>query len=198
HHFQCRIGRRDCGRQNRAHRHGHRWQIPIDSAKLCGFNEGCGTMNPIVECVPNFSEGRRPDVIDAITKASESVDGVFLLDRHIDPDYNRMVLTLAGSPETMAAAILTAVTAATLFIDLREQRGEHPRMGATDVVPFVPIQGVTMLDCVNLAREEGIQIAAELQIPVYLYEAAATRPERVRLENIRLATPEGRGQPDFG
>jgi glutamate formiminotransferase len=155
-------------------------------------------MNRIVECVPNFSEGRRPEVINAITTAAESARDVYVLDRHIDPDYNRMVLTMAGAPESMIHAILNAVAAAKNAIDLREQHGEHPRIGATDVVPFVPIHGMTMADCVTLAREAGRRIAEELQIPVYLYEAAATRPERVRLESIRLASPEDRGEPDFG
>ena len=154
-------------------------------------------MQRVVECVPNFSEGRRSEVIDAIAAAA-SVRNVYLLDRHMDADHNRSVLTLAGAPETIVEGVFAAVNKATELIDLRAQRGAHPRMGATDVIPFVPVRGVTMDDCVKLARDAGQRIADELHIPVYLYEAAATRPERVRLETIRLASPEERGLPDFG
>lgn len=164
-------------------------------------------MNRIVECVPNFSEGRRPEVVDAIVEAITSVPNVYLLDRQMDADHNRMVITMAGPPEWIGRAAVCAVEVATQRIDLTKHTGEHPRIGATDVVPFVPIRGVTLDECVQIARNVGKEIAERLSIPVYLYEAAATRPERANLENIRKGQFEGLRdeietnpdrKPDFG
>jgi glutamate formiminotransferase len=164
-------------------------------------------MQKLVECVPNFSEGRRPEVVDAIVKAITSVENVYLLDREMDADHNRAVITIVGPPETIGEAALHGVEAASKHIDLTKHQGAHPRMGATDVVPFIPIRGVTLDDCVMIARTVGKQIAERLKIPVYLYEAAATKPERTNLENIRrgqfegirdeIATDPAR-MPDFG
>ena len=142
-------------------------------------------MKQIVECVPNFSEGRRPEVIDQIIAAIESVAGVKVLDRSSDPDHNRTVITFVGPPAVVGDAAFAAIARAAELIDMDQQRGEHPRMGATDVVPFVPIAGVKMEDCVEIARQVGARVGAELGIPVYLYEAAATRPDRVNLGELR-------------
>jgi glutamate formiminotransferase len=164
-------------------------------------------MNRIVECVPNFSEGRRPEVVDAIVAAITSVPQVYLLDREMDKDHNRAVVTIAGPPESIGEAAIRGVEVATKLIDLTKHAGEHPRIGATDVVPFVPIRGVTLDECVQVAREVGNEIAQRFKIPVYLYEAAATRPERTNLENIRRGQFEGlrdeietspERKPDFG
>ncbi len=164
-------------------------------------------MTRLVECVPNFSEGRRPEVIEAIASAITSVDGAHLLDRSSDWDHNRTVLTFAGPPEAVEEAAFRAIQKAAELINLDEHRGEHPRIGATDVVPFVPLSGVTMDDCVAMARRLGQRVGEELGIPVYLYERAATRPERVNLENIRRGEYEALKEeigsnpdrePDFG
>lgn len=139
----------------------------------------------IVECIPNFSEGRRRDVIDAIAERIELVESVYILDQHSDADHNRTVITFAGEPSAVQEAAFDAIREAARLIDLDQHSGEHPRIGATDVVPFVPIEGVDMADCVELARSLGERVGRELEIPVYLYEEAATRPERRNLENIR-------------
>ncbi|GAB4478230.1 MAG: hypothetical protein Kow0088_17890 [Anaerolineales bacterium] len=161
----------------------------------------------LVECVPNFSEARRPRVVEAIMDAVQSVPGVTLLDRHSDLDHNRTVLTFVGEPQPVAEAAFRAIAKAAELIDLNQHRGEHPRIGATDVVPFVPIRGVSMQECVELARQLGKRVGEELGIPVYLYEEAATRPERKNLENLRRGEYEGLKveietnpdrQPDFG
>ncbi len=161
----------------------------------------------LVECVPNFSEAHRPEVVEAIMQAVQSVGGVTLLDRHSDTDHNRTVLTFVGEPQAVAEAAFRAIAKAAELIDLNQHRGEHPRIGATDVVPFVPIRGVTMQECVELARQLGKRVGIELGIPVYLYEEAATRPERKNLENLRRGEYEGLKveietnpdrQPDFG
>jgi len=141
--------------------------------------------NPLVECVPNFSEGRKPETIELIARAIESVPGAVALGRHIDPDHNRSVITFVAAPEVVVEAALRAVTRATELIDLRTHTGEHPRIGATDVLPFVPVSGVTIDDCVALAHEAGQRIWQELSIPVYFYERAALQSDRVRLENVR-------------
>jgi glutamate formiminotransferase len=138
-----------------------------------------------VECVPNFSEGRDIAKIDAIARSVAAVPGVVLLDRESDADHNRSVLTFVGPPDAVAEAALRAVETAAALIDLTKHQGAHPRVGATDVVPFIPIEGVTLADCVVLAERVGHQIWNRLRIPVYFYEAAAKRPERVNLENIR-------------
>src|SRR5512139_2630585 len=134
------------------------------------------TVKQIVECVPNFSEGRRPQVVDAILAAITAVPGVTLLDHHSDADHNRTVVTFVGEPEPVERAAFAAIRRAAQLIDMGQHRGGHPRIGATDVVPFVPISGVTTEDCVAMARRLGARVGKELTIPVYLYEAAATRP----------------------
>ena len=148
-------------------------------------------MKRLVECVPNFSEGRDAAKVDAIVAAMREVPGVFLLDRESDADHNRSVVTLAGEPEAIAEAALRGVGKAAELIDLTQHTGAHPRMGATDVVPFIPIAGVTIEDCVALAKKVGREIWERYRIPVYFYEAAAQRPERTNLENIRKGQFEG-------
>jgi glutamate formiminotransferase/formiminotetrahydrofolate cyclodeaminase len=163
--------------------------------------------NPLIECIPNFSEARRPEVVEEIIQAITAVPGITLLDRHSDLDHNRTVVTFLGAPAAVEAAAFTAIATAGKLIDLDHHTGEHPRIGATDVVPFVPIAGVTMQECVELARRLGKRVGDELKIPVYLYEEAATRPERQNLENIRRGQYEGlkdeigvnpERTPDFG
>jgi len=148
-------------------------------------------MRRIVECVPNFSEGRDAAKVDALVEAMRAVAGVYVLDREMDADHHRSVITLAGEPEAVAAAALRGVGKALELIDLTRHTGAHPRVGATDVVPFVPIEGVSIEDCVHLARTVGRAIWEQYRIPVYFYEAAATRPDRVNLENIRQGQFEG-------
>src|SRR3984893_16384550 len=148
------------------------------------------SMSTLVECVPNFSEGRDQAKVDAIVDAMK-MEGVFLLDREMDADHNRCVLTLVGEREPIQEAALRGVGKAAELIDLTQHQGAHPRMGAADVVPFIPIDGVTIEDCVVMARNVGEQIWKRYQIPVYLYEAAATSPERQNLENIRRGQFEG-------
>jgi glutamate formiminotransferase / formiminotetrahydrofolate cyclodeaminase len=147
-------------------------------------------MATLVECVPNFSEGRDKAKVDAIVEAMK-MDGVFLLDREMDADHNRCVITLVGEREPIQEAAIRGVGKAAELIDLNQHQGAHPRMGAADVVPFIPIDGVTIEDCVAMARHVGEQIWKRYQIPVYLYEAAATSPERQNLENIRRGQFEG-------
>jgi glutamate formiminotransferase len=139
----------------------------------------------LVECVPNFSEGRRPEVIAAIRAAAAGVSDVYLLDQHADPAHNRLVLTFAGPAEAVAEAAFRCVARAAELIDLNRHRGEHPRMGATDVLPFVPLGETSLAECVDLARRVGRRIGDELAIPVYLYYEAATRPERRWLPHVR-------------
>jgi glutamate formiminotransferase len=141
--------------------------------------------------VPNFSEGRDPARVDAIVSAMSSVPGVYVLDREMDADHNRSVITLAGEPDPVAEAALRGVGKAMQLIDLTKHTGAHPRVGATDVVPFIPIEGVTIEDCVALARRVGHEIWARYRIPVFFYEAAAVRPNRVNLENVRRGQFEG-------
>jgi glutamate formiminotransferase/formiminotetrahydrofolate cyclodeaminase len=161
----------------------------------------------IIECVPNFSEGHRKSVVDAIVNAIQSVDGVALLDRSSDPDHNRSVITFVGDGKTVAEAAFRGIAKAAELIDMTKHKGEHPRMGAADVVPFVPISGASMQDCVQIARSLGKRVGAELGLPVYLYEEAATRPERHNLEDVRRGEYEGireaittdaARKPDFG
>lgn len=142
-------------------------------------------MERIVECVPNFSEGRNVETIERLARAIESVEGAVVLDMHMDGDHNRSVITFVAAQEMVVEAAVRAVRLASELIDLTRHRGEHPRLGATDVLPFVPVRGVTMEDCVRLAHEAGERIAGELNIPVYFYERAALRPERVNLEDVR-------------
>jgi glutamate formiminotransferase / formiminotetrahydrofolate cyclodeaminase len=148
-------------------------------------------MQRLVECVPNFSEGRRPEVLEAIADALRAYAHVQLLDIESDEDHNRSVFTLVAPPEAMAPAMFDAIKTAAAHIDLEQHRGAHPRIGATDVVPFVPLRDVDMAECVVLAQELGRRVGEELDIPVYLYEAAATRPDRVNLADIRHGEYEG-------
>ncbi len=163
-------------------------------------------MSTLVECVPNFSEGRDKSKVDAIVEAMK-LDGVYLLDREMDPDHNRCVITLVGDREAIAEAAIRGVGKAAELVDLTKHQGAHPRMGAADVVPFIPIEGVTLEDCVAISRRVGEEIWRRFRIPVYLYEAAATTPERQNLENIRRGQFEGlrdeivtnpARRPDFG
>jgi len=141
--------------------------------------------------VPNFSEGRDPAKVDAIVYAMSSVPGVYVLDREMDADHNRCVITLAGEPDAVAEAALLGTGKAMELIDMTQHTGAHPRVGAADVVPFIPIEGVTIEDCVALARRVGTEIWRRFRIPVFFYEAAATRPDRVNLENVRRGQFEG-------
>jgi glutamate formiminotransferase / formiminotetrahydrofolate cyclodeaminase len=161
----------------------------------------------IVECVPNFSEGRRPEIVAQIRSAIAAIAGVTLLDQHSDADHNRTVLTFVGEPEPVERAAFNAIKVAAQLIDLDHHTGQHPRIGATDVCPFVPVSGVTLEECVAMARRVGQRVGDELGIPVYLYEAAATRPQRTNLENIRRGQYEAlkiemgvnpERDPDFG
>lgn len=163
-------------------------------------------MPTLIECVPNFSEGREKSRVDAIVAAMRR-EGVHLLDCEMDADHNRSVVTLVGERAPLLEAVLAGIGKATELIDLNRHTGAHPRLGATDVVPFIPIEGATLEDCVQMARELGQQVWQRYQLPVYFYEAAATRPERVNLENIRrgqfeairdeIETMESR-RPDIG
>ncbi len=160
-----------------------------------------------MESVPNFSEGRRPEVVDRLAAAVTATPGVHLLDRTSDASHNRSVLTLAGDPAAVAGALEAAVAVAVEAIDMERQTGEHPRIGAVDVVPFVPLGETTMDDCIALARAFGSRIADRFDLPVYLYARAATRPDRVRLADVRRGQYEGLRtaietdpdrRPDFG
>lgn len=161
----------------------------------------------IIECIPNFSEARRPEVIKEITKAIESVPHAKILDLHSDNDHNRTVVTFVGNPEGVEEAAFQAIKRASELIDLDSHTGSHPRMGATDVVPFVPISNISMDDCIKIARHLAERVGKELEIPVYLYEEAALLPERKKLEDIRrgeyellkkeIQTDISR-KPDFG
>ena len=139
----------------------------------------------LVESVPNYSEGRRLGVVDRLAEAVIATPGVHLLDRTSDGSHNRSVLTMAGSAPAVEDALERTIRIAIEEIDLEVQRGEHPRIGAVDVIPFVPLGETTLADCVALAREFGARIADRLELPVYLYAEAATRPDRVRLADIR-------------
>ena len=161
---------------------------------------------PIIECIPNVSEGRRPEVVEAIAAAIRAVPGVRLLDHSSDASHNRSVFTMAGDAEPIKAAVLAMYERALADIDLRTHKGEHPRLGAVDVVPFVPIEGVTMEGCVALAKEVGAEVASRFAVPVYLYEEASANPARKNLEDIRRGEFEGLAAkmasqgwaPDFG
>src|SRR5271166_6200462 len=148
-------------------------------------------MKRLIESVPNFSEGRDPSKVDAIVNAMSSVPGVYVLDREMDADHNRCVITLAGEPEAVGEAAILGTGKALELIDMNVHTGAHPRVGATDVVPFIPIEGATLEDCVALARRVGNEIWKRYRIPIFFYEAAATRPDRVNLENVRRGQYEG-------
>src|SRR4051812_16650391 len=162
----------------------------------------------IVECVPNFSEGRRPEIVSAIRNAIAAIDGVAVLDVSSDQSHNRTVVTFVVPVENAVDAAFAGIRAAREHIDLNHHTGEHPRMGATDVVPFIPLEGATMEDCIVLARTLGERVGRDLQIPVFLYERAATRPERENLADVRRGELEGirdemnagaaNRAPDFG
>lgn len=145
---------------------------------------------PIVECVPNFSEGEDRGKVEQIVRAMR-VNGVHLLDWSLDADHNRSVVTIAGSPEAVVESAVRGAAAAAELIDLTKQKGEHPRIGAADVIPFVPVSGISLVQCVMLARQAGMQLWKRLGVPVYFYEAAAARPDRVNLENVRRGQFEG-------
>lgn len=164
-------------------------------------------MQQIVECVPNFSEGRRQEVIDAIVAAIAAVPGTRVLDVQSDADHNRTVVTFVGEPEAALEGAFQGARQAAALIDLNVHQGEHPRMGATDVIPFIPVRGVSMEECVALARRLGQRIGDELALPVYLYAKAASRPERESLPAVRKGEFEGLREligsdpartPDFG
>jgi glutamate formiminotransferase len=148
-------------------------------------------MKRLIECVPNFSEGRDVSRIAALVREVDRVAGARVLDCHSDPDHNRSVVTFVGEPEAVEEAALAVVGKAAELIDLNQHRGEHPRIGATDVLPFVPLEGVSMEECVVVARRVGGEIWRRHGIPVYFYESAARRPERAKLENIRRGQFEG-------
>ena len=148
-------------------------------------------MAKLIECVPNFSEGRRPEVIDAICNAITSVEGVTLLDKEMDADHNRAVVTFVCHPSLAVEAAFRGYQKAAELIDMQTHKGEHPRMGACDVCPFIPISEVTSEDAVELAHKLGQKVGEELQIPVYLYEEARTTPKRRNLANVRKGEYEG-------
>jgi glutamate formiminotransferase len=154
-------------------------------------------LSPVVECVPNFSEGRDPVIVSAIARAVAVVPGVVLLDTTSDQDHNRSVLTFAGEPGAVVEAAFEAVREAAAKIDMSRHAGVHPRIGAADVVPLVPVRDTTLEDCAALARALGKRIQGDLGVPVYLYEAAALREECRRLENVRRLAPAGLA-PDYG
>src|ERR1700756_487156 len=164
-------------------------------------------MRRLIECVPNFSEGRDKAKVDALIRTMCSVPGVWVLDHEMDADHNRCVITLAGEPDAVAEAAILGAGKAMELIDMNFHKGAHPRVGATDVVPFIPVEGVTLDDCVALARNVGNEIWKRYRIPIFFYEAAATRPDRVNLENVRRGQFEGmkeelkknhERQPDVG
>ena len=164
-------------------------------------------MRRLIECVPNFSEGRDKGKVDALIQTMSAVPGVWVLDHEMDADHNRCVITLAGEPDAVAEAAILGAGKAMELIDMNFHKGAHPRVGATDVVPFIPVQGVTLDDCVALARNVGNEIWKRYRIPIFFYEAAATRPDRVSLENLRRGQFEGmkeelkknhERQPDVG
>jgi Glutamate formiminotransferase len=145
----------------------------------------------LIESIPNVSEGRRPEIVAAMAAAIGAVPGVRLLDYSSDPSHNRSVFTLVGDADGVERAVLALFERAVADIDLRVHSGEHPRLGAVDVVPFVPIEGVTMDGCVALARKVAAEVAARFAIPVYLYEEASNNPARKNLEDIRRGEFEG-------
>jgi glutamate formiminotransferase len=159
-------------------------------------------MQKIVECVPNFSEGRDQKIIDAIFKSAQSVKSVKVFELESNKDHNRCLFTIVGEPEDVLASVYESIKVATKLIDMEKHVGEHPRIGATDVVPFVPVAGVTMEECVELAKRLGKIVGEELGIPVFLYEEAASRPENRNLADVRKGEYEGfkinMKQPDFG
>lgn len=163
-------------------------------------------MKKVIESVPNFSEGRREEVVLEIVKQAEETDNVWVFDWSMDHDHNRSVVTVLGEPEAVAEAVFKMAKKAVELIDLRHHAGEHPRMGAVDVIPFVPIKNTTTQECIELSKTVGKRVAEELDLPVYLYEQSATRPEHENLANVRKGEFEGfpdkiklpEWKPDFG
>ena len=159
-------------------------------------------MEKIVECVPNFSEGRDSKVIKAIFDAAASIKSVKVFELEYNPDHNRMLFTIIGEPERVLASVFEAIKTATGLIDMNIQKGEHPRIGATDVVPFVPVSGVSMEECVKLSEDLAKRVAEELNIPVFMYEQSAKNPEYRNLAEVRVGEFEGfkekMKKPDFG
>lgn len=163
-------------------------------------------MNRLVECIPNFSEGRKMEVVQSLASLIRGVPGVMLLDYLPDTNHNRTVFTFTGPPESVQEAAFLAAREASRLIDMTAHKGEHPRMGAVDVIPFVPVKNMTMEECVALSRQLGERIYRELSIPVFLYEESAMRPERRNLADIRRGEFEGmpeklkdpRWRPDYG
>ena len=168
----------------------------------------CHDAGVLVESVPNYSEGRRPEVVDRLAAAVSATDGAYLLDRTSDPSHNRSVLTMAGDSTSIQDALEATIAIAIETIDMEAHVGEHPRIGAVDVIPFVPLGSATIEDCVGLAREFGARVAERFDLPVYLYARAATRPDRIRLADVRrggyeavrqeIGDPARDRQPDFG
>ena len=163
-------------------------------------------MNQIVECVPNFSEGRDSDKIERIVDPFRGKEGVKLLDYQKDPDHNRLVVSVVGSPGPMKTAVLEAVGVAVEIIDMRSHEGQHPRMGAVDVVPFIPVRNITMAEAVEISKSVAEAVAHAYRLPVFLYERSATRPERENLAVVRRGQFEGMAEkirhpdwsPDYG
>ena len=187
-----------------------RFYVPENAIKpqmFGGITQFRMSMKQIVECVANFSEGRRLDVVQAIINAINAIDGVAILGSESDADHNRSVITFAGAPSVMIEGTLEGIRVASELINLESHRGEHPRLGAADVVPFIPIQNVTMDDCIQMAHQLGKRVGDELKVPVYLYEQAATRLDRQNLADVRRGEYEGLKQsigsdpnrkPDYG
>lgn len=159
-------------------------------------------MDKIIECVPNFSEGRDQKVIDAIFNAAKKIENVKVLDLESNPDHNRMLFSIVGEPDAVLSSVFEAVKTATELIDMNKHTGEHPRIGATDVVPFVPVSGVSMEECIELSNELAQKVGSELKIPVFMYEEAAKSPEYKNLADIRVGEFEGfkkeMKKPDYG
>ena len=203
--------RRHVRRSDGGGRHGQRNQppgqrLPGGDRRSFSDGSGCEVNRPLIECVPNFSEGRDAAIVEAIVEAIRSA-GVSILHQTMDPDHNRSVVTFAGAPDHVAEGAVRGVARAVELIDLRVHTGVHPRLGAADVVPFVPVRDATIADCVRVAQAVGEHIWQQLGVPVYFYEAAARRPGRVRLEDVRRGQFEGVREevrtnlerlPDFG
>jgi glutamate formiminotransferase len=165
-------------------------QSPIGNRQSSSNTNRQSPIGNLVECVPNFSEGRNKETITRLCAAIAAVPTTCVLDTHIDPDHNRSVITFVAHPDQIVTAAVNAVTLAAKLIDMRRHRGEHPRLGATDVLPFVPVSGVTLADCVLFAHQAGERIGRELSIPVFFYELAAWRPDRKNLEDVRRGALE--------
>ena len=165
-------------------------QSPIGNRQSSSIGNPQSPIGNLVECVPNFSEGRNKETITRLCAAIAAVPTTCVLDTHIDPDHNRSVITFVAHPDQIVTAAVNAVTLAAELIDMRRHRGEHPRLGSTDVLPFVPVSGVTLDDCVLFAHQAGERIGRELSIPVFFYERAALRPDRKNLEDVRRGALE--------